>query len=194
MLLDIIKKLNWVDVFVIIILIRIGYVAFKTGFTIELFKLLGTIFAIYISLHYFTVVSDTLIRRGATTEKIPLQFTDFVSFSVLVIAGYLIFVALRSVFYRFIKMEAAPNLQKWGGLVLGMFRAFLCAGLIMFMLTICSFEYFKNSVKESYTGKNFFKIAPATYSWIWNNVSSKFMNNEKFNNTILEIQDDFNQK
>jgi len=194
MLLDIIKKLNWVDVLVIIALMRIGYVAFETGFTIELFKLLGTLFAIYLSMHYFTIVSDTLIRRQATTEKIPLQFTDFVSFLVLVIAGYLIFVFLRSVFYRFIKMEAAPYLQKWGGLVLGMFRAFLCVGLIIFMLVISSFEYFKNSVKESYTGKDFFKIAPATYSWIWNNVSSKFMNNEKFNNTILEIQDDFGQK
>ncbi len=88
MLLDIIKKLNWVDVFVIIALMRIGYVAFETGFTIELFKLLGTLFAIYLSMHYFTVVSDTLIRRQATTEKIPLQFTDFVSFLVLTLAGF----------------------------------------------------------------------------------------------------------
>ena len=194
MLLDLIKKLNWVDVFVIIALVRIGYVAFKTGFTIELFKLLGTLLAIYLSMHYFTIVSDTLIRRGATTENVPLQFTDFISFLVLVIAGYLIFVFLRSIFYRFIKMEAALNLQKWGGFVLGIFRALLCVGLIMFMLVVSSFDYFKDSVKESYIGKSFFKIAPATYSWIWNNVSSKFMNNEKFNNTILEIQDDFGQK
>lgn len=194
MLLDIIKKLNWVDVFVIIILVRIGYVAFKTGFTIELFKLLGTVFAIYVSLHYYTVISDTILRRGATTEKVPLEFTDFVSFLLLVIAGYLVFVFLRSVFYRFIKMEVAPNLQKWGGLVLGMLRGFLCVSLIIFILVICSFDYSKDSVKDSYTGKSLFKIPPATYSWLWNNVTSKFMNNEKFNKTILEIQDDFSQK
>jgi len=191
MLFDIFKRLNWVDLVVIIAFVRICYVAFKTGFTIELFKLLGIIFAIYISMHYFTAFSDILVRRGATTEKVPLEFTDFISFLLLVIAAYLVFMFLRSVFYRFIKMEAAPNLQKWGGFVLGIFRAFFTIGLIIFMLVISSFTYTKDSVISSYTGRSSFKTAPATYSWIWYNLVSKFMNNEKFNKTILEIKEEF---
>jgi uncharacterized membrane protein required for colicin V production len=183
-----------VDLFVIIAFVRICYVAFKTGFTIELFKLLGTLLAIFISMQYFTIISDTFIRRPVATEKIPLEFIDFVSFLILVISGYTIFVFLRSVFYRFIKMEAAPNLQKWGGLILGVLRALLCVSLIIFMLVISSFQYTKISVQDSYSGKSLFKIAPATYAWLWNNVTSKFINNEKFNKAILEIQDDFAQK
>jgi uncharacterized membrane protein required for colicin V production len=194
MLFDLFQRLNWVDLVVIIAFVRICYVSFKTGFTIELFKLLGVLFASYISIHYFTAFSDILIRRGASTEKVPLEFTDFISFLLLVIAGYLVFVFLRSVFYRFIKMEAAPNLQKWGGLVLGIFRAFLTIGLVIFMLVISSFSYTKNSVKSSYMGESSFKIAPATYSWIWNNIVSKFMYNEKFNKTVFEIKEDFAQK
>lgn len=194
MLLELFRQFNWVDIFVIILLVRIGYVSFKTGFTIELFKLLGTICAIYLGMHYFTYISDALFRKGAGLDKTPLEFSDFLAFFVLALAGYAVFVLLRSVFYRFIKMEAAPNLQKWGGLGLGMFRAFLCAGLAIFMLVISSFSYLKNSVAESYSGKNFFNIAPSTYSWLWNNVGSRFISGEKFNKAILEIQRDFVKK
>jgi len=194
MLLDIFQKFNWVDVFVIISLVRIGYVSFKTGFTVELFKLLGIVLATYVSLHYYTWLSDVIFYKGASSEKMPLEFSDFISFALLAIAGYVVFILLRSVFYRFIKMEAAPNLQKWGGLVLGMARAFLFVGLITFMFVTSSVEYFKNSVKDSYSGSSVFKIAPATYSWIWNNITSKFMDSEKFNQTVIEVQKDSPQK
>ena len=189
MLLDVFRKFNWVDIFVIISLVRIGYVSFKTGFTIELFKLLGIILATYISLHYYIRFSDLIFHQGASSEKMPVEFSDFISFMLLAIAGYMFFVLLRSVFYRFMKMEAAPTLQKWGGLVLGMVRGFLFVGLITFMFVTSSIAYLKDSVQSSYSGSSTFKIAPSTYSWIWNNLSSKFMDNEKFNQTVIEVQE-----
>ncbi|MBM3246612.1 MAG: CvpA family protein [Candidatus Omnitrophica bacterium] len=189
MLLDILKQFNWVDVLVIILLIRICYAAINNGFSAEVFKLLGTIVAIYLSLHYYTQLSDWLQAHGGKTEKLPLEFLDFLLFTLLVIVGYLIFVLLRSIFYRFIKMEAAPNLNKWGGLVLGIFRGYLLAGLVVFILVISSVTYLKTSVKNSYTGKPLFKVAVNTYSWLWNSITSKFMPGEKFNNTILEARE-----
>ncbi len=194
MLLELIKKLNWVDLFVIIAFVRIGYISFKTGFTIEFFKLLGVFAAVYVSLHYYTLVSDIAFRGTGAVDKMPLEFTDLISLVLLVVLTYLIFVFIRSIFYRFIKMEAAPNLQKWGGLVLGMLRAFLFSSLIVFMLLISSFEYCKNSVKDSYCGASILKIAPSTYSWLWNSVSSKFMNSEKFNNAAIEVEKEVPQK
>ena len=77
---------------------------------------------------------------------------------------------------------------------MGAARAFLFAGLIIFMLAISTITYFKNRVNDSYLGSRFFKIAPATYGWLWNNITSKFMLGEKFNNTILEVEDAFVQK
>ncbi len=194
MILNIIKQFNWVDIFVIILSFRILYIAIKSGLPVELFKLLGTIASIYLSLHYYTILSDWIAGLvPATKDKMPLEFIDFLSFAILAIAAYLVFVLLRSIFYRFIKMEAVPRLNKWGGFILGLARAYLLVGLIIFMSVISSIAYFKNSVNKSYSGKYFFKVAPGVYGGIWNGFMSKFMNKEKFNKTIPEVEDDFEQ-
>ena len=56
MIVEIIKQFNWVDIFVIILSVRVLYIAVKNGLPVELFKLLGTIAAIYLSLHYYTIL------------------------------------------------------------------------------------------------------------------------------------------
>lgn len=190
MLLDILKQFKWVDIFVIILLIRVCYVSFKTGFTIELFKLLGTVAAIFFPLHYYTFFSDRVIQR-ASTQKMPLEFIDFISFLILAIVSYAVLILLRGVFHRFVKMEAVPILNKWGGLILGVARGFLLTGLLMYMLVISSVSYFKNTVANSYSGKSLFSIAPATYNWVWYSIVSKFTTEGKINNTVMEVQNKF---
>ncbi len=187
---QIIRQFNWFDIFIVILLFRICYVAVKNGFPIEFFKFLGTIFAIYIALHYYTVLSDA-VRERFSTEKMPLEFLDFITFLVLVFVTYIFFAIVRSLFYRLIKMEAAQNLDKLGGLILGVSRGFLVVGLITFILAISHISYLKKSVTNSYSGRKLFNIAPATYTWLWNNIASKFMTAEKFNKTVPEVQDAF---
>lgn len=193
MLLDIIKQFNWLDILLIIILFRIGYIAMKTGIPVEFFKFLGVIIAVYLAMHYYTNLSNALVQRAPVTkEKMPLEFLDFLSFLFLAIIGYFIPVSFCALFGRFIKMEATPNLNKWLGLVLGIIRAFLLASLITFMLVISSSSYLKNSVVNSYLGRRVFNVAPNTYTWLSNKIISKFMPGEKLNKTIPEVQKDLN--
>ncbi|MEW6101480.1 MAG: CvpA family protein [Candidatus Omnitrophota bacterium] len=189
MLLDIILKLNWVDILFVTVLLRTCFVSFKTGFTVESFKLLGILFSIYVSCHYYTALSD-VIQKYFPTEKFPLEFLDFLVFLLLVIIADAFFILLRSVFYHFMKLQAVPALNKWGGLVLGLVRAYFLIGLIVFMLIISTLDYLRNSALNSYLGRRFYKVAPNTYTWVWNSITSKFMANEKFNNTITEVQVD----
>jgi uncharacterized membrane protein required for colicin V production len=180
-------QINWIDILIVIILSKICYTAFRTGLKIEIFKLLGTLASVYLALHYYTNISDNF--RGPN-QKLPLEFMDFLSFIVLLIVGYLVFFSLRLLFFLFIKIEAEPNINKWVGLVLGIARGFLTASLIAFLLMISSLEYLKTSVKSSYLGRTFIQIAPNTYTWIWNSITSKFMVQEKFNDTIREVQEE----
>jgi len=190
MFIQILKQINWVDILVVIILIRIGYVSRKTGFVKEFFKLLGTIFALYLGLHYYTKLSD-FVGKKINIPAMPLEFFDFIFFVILVLIGYLIWVLLRESFTHFIKMEAVPTLSKWGGLILGLSRSILLSSLVIFMLAISSVNYFKESTINSYSGKKLFKVATQTYSIIWNGLMSKFMTQEKFNPTIYEIEESF---
>ncbi|MFC1804243.1 CvpA family protein [Candidatus Omnitrophota bacterium] len=188
MLLDAVRQSNWLDIFIVILLIRTIYVSLKRGFSTELFKLLGIVAATYISLHYFTAISD-FIRSRSSTGKMPLEFLDFLCFLVLASITNLIFVFLRKGFFQFIKIEAVSGLNKWGGLIFGLGRGFLLVGLIIFGLTISSIKYFKNSVSDSYSGKRMSSVAADTYTFLWDKFWSKFMSGEEYNSTVLEVQD-----
>jgi len=185
--LQVIRQFNWVDIFVIILLFRICYIAIKNGLVSELFKLSGTILAVYLSLHYYTFLSD-IVRQRFITQKLSLEFLDFLCFVFLAVLGYLALVILRQVFSYFIKMEALPLLNKWGGLILGISRGFLLSSLVIFVLFISSITYLKNSVIDSYFGRRLFKIAPTTYGKVWFGFASKFIPQEKYNSTIQEVE------
>lgn len=187
MLFDIFKQINWVDIFAVIILIRICYISLKGGLPVELFKLFGTITAIYLSLHYYTNLA--LILGGKFfPKKAPIKLLNFFCFLGLLMFGYLVFVLLRKLFCRFIKMEAVSNLNRWGGLILGVIRGFLLVSLFTFIFMITNLAYLKNSVANSLSGRHIIKVAPNTYLWFWNAVASKFMVKEKFNNAALEAE------
>lgn len=189
MLLTIIKRLNWVDILVIIIMIRICFIAAKRGLVIEIFKILGTLAAVYVSLHYFAGLSD-LWQDRAKIGFMPLEFVDFICLVALAVISYLVFVLFREVFARFIKIEAVPRLNIWGGLAVGVFRSFLLAGLLVFSLVISSVDYLKLSVAHSYSGERLSGVAVGCYTNIWNVLMSKFMSQEKFNKTVTEVQEE----
>jgi uncharacterized membrane protein required for colicin V production len=192
-LLSVIQRFNWVDTFFIILLLRIGYIAFKTGFVTEFFKLLGTLLAIYVAMHYYTALSDFLGGRFGLDKKLPLDFLDFICFILLAIISYLIGIFFRQALCRLIKLEAVPRLNKWGGFVIGIARVVLLAGLFAFIFSISTVKYLHDKVADSYFGVSLIKVAPATYSSVWYGFMSKFMPTEKFNKTILEVQTNFNQ-
>lgn len=192
-MLNFINQLNFVDIIIIIITLRICYIAAVMGLVIELFKLSGLLFATYISLHYYTSVSD-IIGRNFLPKGMPLEFIDFLIFVILAVTAYLVFIVLRSIFYRVIKLEATPKINKIGGLILGVARAYFTIGLLIFTLLISSVSYLKNSAAHSYLGSRAFLIAPRAYNWIWESIISKFSPKEKFNPTVKEITGKYDKK
>ncbi len=184
---------NFVDIIIIILALRICYIAAQMGLVIELFKLAGVLFSTYIALHYYTGLSDA-IQRFFFSKELPLEFIDFLVFLVLVTAAYLGSIVLRSIFYRFMKLEAVPTINRIGGIALGIVRAYFLIGLFVFILSISSVNYLSSSVKHSYLGSRAFSISPRAYNWIFNSIVSKFSTKEKINLTIDEVSARFNRK
>ena len=192
---DIFKQVNWIDIFSVIILFRIGYIAIKNGFSAELFKLPGTVLSVYLALHYYIALSSFLAARIGLKGVVSGELLNFVSFLFLAISGYLLFVLLRVIFYRFIKMDAAVKLDKWGGFILGLARAFLLVSFILFIFVLSGISYFKTSIDKSYSAKTLLSISPNVYSMLWNDVVSKFRSSdEKFNDTALSFSESIGQK
>ena len=186
--LRVLQQMNYLDIVIVILGIRICYIAAKTGIAVEFFKLLGVLSSIYIASHYYTAFSDSFQQRFLH-QSVPLEFIDFIVFILLVIAVYLGFVLLRSTFYRFMKMEAAPELNKFGGLILGLLRVYFTIGLLVYALMISSVHYLSSSVAHSYIGSRFSYVSAQTYNWIWGSVFSKFFPQEKLNSVVGEARD-----
>lgn len=188
-----ITRFNFLDIIIIIISVRICYIAFQMGLAVEFFKLSGVILATYVSLHYYTGLSD-IIQRWFTPKGMPLEFMDLLVFIILATGGYLAFVILRSSFYRYMRLEAAPKISQFGGLILGMARLFFTIGLLIYILMISGVKYLNESVKYSYLGKRSALISADTYEWLWESIISKFSPKEKFNPAVTGVLERFNRK
>ncbi|MFH1191765.1 MAG: CvpA family protein [Candidatus Omnitrophota bacterium] len=193
MFLELLSKLNFFDFIILIILIRICSIGAKMGFSIEIFKLLGVTFSTYIGLHYYAVIS-ALIQSQFLPKGVPLEVIDFIIFLLLVVIGYLCFVVLRNILFRFMQFNAIPKINQFFGLVLGIGRGFLVVGLLSFTLVISNVAYFSNSVKYAYLGQRALAISPRVYDWLWMSVFSKFFPEEKFNPQVNEVISKFNRK
>jgi uncharacterized membrane protein required for colicin V production len=191
MLLGILKQFNWLDIFIVFLLLKITYVSVKNGFVVELFKLLGTVSSVYISFHYFTAVSDLLMKRVSEEQGFPVDFMDFLVCLLLIVAVYLLFTLLRIVVCHFVKMEAVPALSKWGGFILGIARGIIASSLVILMLFISTIGYLSASAKSSYIGQRIFNVSISTYEALWNGVMHKFVSGEKFNGTVRQVQQEY---
>ncbi|MBN2830754.1 MAG: CvpA family protein [Candidatus Omnitrophica bacterium] len=189
MIFNVLKNFNWLDICILIIIFRVLYIAIKNGFTAELFKFFGIICAIYLSMHYYTAITDFIRGKIPVEEKMPLEFLDFLIFLILALTGNFLFVLLRNAVNNLIKIEAVSTLNKWGGLFLGALRSVLLASIIVFALTISSIPYFKQSVKRSYIGPRIISVGVDTYSWLWNSIFSRFLASERVNRIVLEVKE-----
>ena len=192
--LDFVQRFNWLDIFVVILFFRIGYVAVKTGIFIEFFKLLGILFSCYLSLQNYTKLADFARSRIPASSVLSLELWDFLALLVLAALGYLVFVLLREAFFRFVKTETVSVLNKWGALLLGIARGFILCSLIIFLMSVPVLDYLENSVKKSFSGKRLIKVSTGVYTYLWNNLATKFIPQQKFNKVVLEVQKDILEK
>ncbi len=188
MIFSYLKQINWIDVLVIIILIRMCYIAVKTGFSIEIFKLLGTVCAIYLACHYYIRASGFLNSTLSLQEGAGLRFLQFFVFLLLAFLGYLFFVIVRVVISTLIRMEANSLLNHWGAFSISVIRLCLFISLLFFSIAISNLSYLKRSLSNSFSGPRLINLTPKVYASVWSGLVSRFMNKESFNQSASQVK------
>ncbi len=194
MLLNSLRQLNWLDIFILIIILRICYIASKTGLPSEFFKFIGTLLASCVSMHYYVAISDSVRALVPVIKDIPAEVLDFVIFLTLAIGTYLVFVVLRNITNNLLKIEAVSTLNKWGGLLLGSLRSLFLVSFIVFVMAVSPVNYLKLSVKHSYFGPRVFSVSTGTYNWLCENLFSKLSGKDSRNKAVLEIEKEFTKR
>ena len=159
---EILGRINWVDIFSIILLLRITYASFRGGLSHELFSTLGVFFNLIVSIHYYQKIGNFV---SETVSGFPVALSNFFSFLLLSAALALLFRLIRMILDRVIKIEWHPFIEGFGGLVAGAVKAFMSVSLVLMLLILLPLPYMQWSVRDkSVTGMFFLSIGPTIYS------------------------------
>ena len=153
----IITRLNWVDILILILLIKIAYNGFSKGFSSQIFPLISAFATLIISLHVYVFLGQFV----EAITPFSVGVSNFLSFTLICIALKFLFKIIGAFVGQVIKVEAVSLLERVGGLCLGFLRASVSISLVLIFLALTPIGYIKASVKEqSLLGGIFLKIGP----------------------------------
>ncbi len=157
---EILKRVNWVDCLIIVLLIRCGYIGLKKGLFGEIFRCIGMITAIVVSIYN----CGRLGKYISDHSFLSLFHSKILSIIALLIATVFIFILIRIAMTRLVKVEFGPRLSRIGGALLGLARGGVLASFILVILLWWPTRSIEATIYErSYLGPSLIKVAPAIY-------------------------------
>ena len=184
MLTHFIKSINWVDVALVVLLVRVIFIGVKNGFIAEVCKFLGVFVALFVSLHYYSVLAAKI--HGAVHGSLAVW--EFVSFILLVITGYGLFWAIRLGLSLLFKAETQhEGFDKYAAGLLSIGRGFLTASLVVFGLLLTAHPWISHQTFHSVAFRLIGKTASHTYSLVFHQVVDKLFAGQHFNDTVYQV-------
>ena len=160
---EILKRVNWPDCLIIVLLIRCGYVGLRKGLFREIFRSIGIITALVFSLYN----CDQLAKFISEHLFLPLLYSELLSFIALLILIVFIFRLLRFVAERLMKVEFGPRLNGFGGALLGLARGGVIGGIILLCLSWLPIRGICETINQrSYLGPSLIKVIPTIYDGV----------------------------
>ncbi|MBI4436834.1 MAG: CvpA family protein [Candidatus Omnitrophica bacterium] len=145
---DFLSHLNWVDLIVLIIVVRTIYIGFKKGLFIEIFKCFG------LGTSIFFAVTQYQAWGGVFSEKLnwPLQGGEVLAFVSFFAACYLLSVLLRILVEKIATVQIRGAWDRVGGGVVGLGRGCLWVIFLEAIALFLTSGYLAQSIQE----KSFF--------------------------------------
>ncbi len=147
---------NWVDLLIVILLLRACYNGFGRGLLAELLSLIGAVSVTAFTINYASVLTKW-IRMPLLGDPILTEFLVFWGFFLIL---------LLIVRFLMIRITSAMKWERlhWSiqgiGLILGGLRGLWWSGFIVAALTSSGFAYLQESVEEnSVLGPRLLKIS-----------------------------------
>lgn len=157
-LMDILKNVNWVDVVVLLIAIRVVYISAQTGFVIEFLKMLAALTALFVCFHYYSVLGAAVQKTFFSAEI--LAATAFVVLWMLVL---LICKFIREGLLKLFSVKAEGSVDKWGAVVIAVGRGLIVASMCMFLFLASGQKYLRTMTLTSLSGSRILRASPVIY-------------------------------
>ncbi len=158
---EILAKANWVDVLIVILMIRISYVAFQDGLSHEIFPLVGSIVVATLTFHYYNRIALSISQNIAA---IPMAILNLFTFITLALAIGFVCKFIKVVVDKIIKVTWHPLLERFGGLLAGVVKASIIISMVLAVIALTPIPYLQYSIRDrSLTGMYFLSVGPKIY-------------------------------
>ena len=149
--------MNWFDIFAVILLLRTGYIGFKNGLSVEVYKAAGLGIS-GLAAFYFYKSLVALINEYTITAISESQF-EAISFIVILLLGMLICKFVFMFIQKIIQLNFAKNFNTAFGMFFGLTRGALVVCLVFMLLNLSAVDYIKKSIQErSFSGRYIVKV------------------------------------
>ena len=135
--------MNWFDIFVVILLLRTGYIGLKNGLAVEIYKTAGLGFSGLVSFYFYKGVVSFINQYTITTLS-DNQFY-IISFIVLLLTGLLACKFIFMFLQKVVRLSFAKNFDTAAGMFLGLARGAAAACLVFMLLNWSAVDYIKRS-------------------------------------------------
>ena len=168
---ELLNRVNWVDLFALILLLRICYVSSYIGVGKQILPLFLLAVMLPITMYNYMEIAAFFVNRYSITPS----YCYFLSFAITVMvlsAGYRMIIRLSGVLFPVMQGEAI-GIEKLGGVLLGTARSLVIIGMLMIGLLLMPLNFIEDSVKNSYSAQFFVKADVQIYAGIVNLVLRK---------------------
>jgi hypothetical protein len=184
MITHLIKSINWVDVGLALLFVRMIFAAVQNGFLSELFKLLGVVVAVFVSLHYYSYIAAWLAQKTSFTW----DYWDLTVFALLWLGVTLFFRLLSGGILFLFKAEANhPDFNKYAAGIVAVGRGILVCSMCIFLILLTRQAPLVRMTVHAYSYKIAGRAAVGTYSFLYTRLVQKLVQGEHYNTAAARV-------
>lgn len=152
--------MNWVDFFILVVLV----VAFANGYRRGAFKEISTFIGLIITIVFAIYYADWLASRGEGRFNFSPSLLYLISFAVIFFAFQILLKFLGHLFYKMVKITPLKKYDKVTGGGFGLLKGALVLSLLFLMFIFFpGFQSFNGAIDRSSMAPIFRKVVPVTY-------------------------------
>lgn len=157
-------KINWVDILIVIYIIRAFFLGKKRGLSYEITALISALFAWVTALHFYQDFGESLSKWFLLT----IPTARIIAF-ILIGIGVLFLGAIAArLLKKIMKLSFVPNVEKIGGCILGTLRGISISAMIIVTFALIPANFVQREVYlNSFLGNYLVALSPKIHKWIW---------------------------
>ncbi|MBL7156916.1 MAG: CvpA family protein [Candidatus Omnitrophica bacterium] len=165
-MLAVLNRVNWVDIFALILLLRISYISSRIGVGIQILPLISLVLILAITLYNYAGIATFFVNKLSMASS-TCNFFSYLFMALIFAVIYRVVLRSTGMFLAMGEAEAG-GIEKVGGAILGILRSNIILGLVMIGLLLIPIKPIEESVKNSYSGLFFVKTNLDIYSFTMN--------------------------